>query len=422
MAEKIVLDNGVRIIVEAIPTLRSVSLGIWVQAGSRLEGPQERGISHLIEHMLFKGTRRRSAQQIATEIDGVGGFMNAFTSREYSSFYVKVMDQHLDLAVDLITDIYLDSTFDEKELERERSVVLQEIMMVEDTPEEHVMDLFHKAMWRGSSLAHPIQGERKQVAKLERELLLERWRQNYHHKEVLFSIAGNFSQRHLLDLLGSSAEKLCSDPAWPKRRPPKNNPGLEIVEKELEQVHVCMGVPAPSATDPRRYSYLLLNTILGGGMSSRLFQEVREKRGLAYSVYSFLSPYADVGILGIYLGTTAEHLKEALTVILAEMEKLVQEPVGEESLRSAREQIKGSLVLGLESSDRRMSRQAVNELYFGRQVPVEEVMEALEEETAESVQKAAQEALRVENMTVVVLGKASISSIPAPLSGILRKR
>ncbi|MGQ9859159.1 MAG: M16 family metallopeptidase [Thermodesulfobacteriota bacterium] len=415
MAEKIVLDSGVRVLLEPIEHLRSVCLGIWVAAGSRLEGPEEWGTAHFIEHMLFKGTRRRSAQQIASEIDAVGGVLNAFTSREYSSFYVKVMDEHLPLAVDLITDLYLESVFDPEELERERSVVLQEIRMVEDTPEEHVMDLLYKVMWKGSSMAHPVQGESRQVSRISRETLLDRWRDHYHHREALFSVAGRFQKEQLLRLLEGAGGSLCADPKWPKRRLPKSHAGIQLVKKDLEQVHVCLGVPAPSATHPGRYAYLLLNTILGGGMSSRLFQEVREKRGLAYSVYSFVNTYADAGVLGIYLGTTRDELHEALSVILDQMARLKEEPVSPEVLRSAREQVKGGLILGLESSDRRMGRQAQNELYFGREVSVEEVIQAMEEQTPESVRKAAQEAFQEKCICGVVLGNASGSDLPVAL-------
>ena len=419
MAEKIVLANGVRLLVDPIPHLRSVCLGIWVAAGSRLERPRERGMAHFIEHMLFKGTRRRTAQQIASEIDAVGGVLNAFTSREYSSFYVKVMDEHLPLAVDLVTDLYLESVFDPAELERERAVVLQEIRMVEDTPEEHVMDLFHKAMWKGSPMGHPIQGESRQVARMPREILMQGWAQHYHHREVLFSVAGNFKERALMELLEKAAGSLSATPSWPRSRPPRSHPGLQLVDKELEQVHVCLGFPAPCTTHPDRYAYYLLNTILGGGMSSRLFQEIREKRGLAYSVYSFLSSYADTGILGIYLGTTREELKEALGVILDQMADLTDRAVSEEALRAAREQVKGGLVLGLESSDRRMGRQAKNELYFGRDVSVEEIIQAMEEETPGSLQRAAQEAFAQERMSGVILGRASLVDIPEPLRNLV---
>ena len=418
-ADRIVLGNGVRVLLEPIPHLRSVSMGIWVAAGSRLEGPGERGISHFIEHMLFKGTARRSAQEIAMEIDSVGGVLNAFTSRECSSFYAKVMDEHLPMAVDLLADLYLHSTFDPQELERERGVLLQEIRMVEDTPEEHVMDLFHKAFWKGSSMGYPIQGEARNVARIRRDTLLNLLERHYHHRDVLVSVAGRFDTPALLHLLEDRMAGLQAPPRWAGRRRPAAHPGLRIVNKELEQVHVCLGAPAPSATHPDRYAYYLLNTVLGGGMSSRLFQEVREKRGLAYSIYSFISPYADTGTLGICLGTTRAELHEALSVILQEMDDLAQRRLSEEALRLAREQIKGGLILGMESSDRRMGRRAKNELYFGRDVPVEEVIGDMEAVSADSVLRAAKEVFRVEGLTGIVLGNASVEDVPEKLRALL---
>jgi predicted Zn-dependent peptidase len=419
MAEKIVLGNGVRVLLDPIPHLRSASMGVWVAAGSRLEGARGRGISHFVEHMLFKGTARRSAQQIALEIDSVGGVLNGFTSREYSSFFVKVVDDHLPMALDLLTDLYLNSAFDPQEMERERSVLLQEIRMVEDTPEEHVMDLFHKAFWKNSSMGHPIQGDVRNVSRISREEMLEFLGRYYHHREVLVSLAGRYDAQDILAMLAERLNDLDSAPPWPKLRQPHAHSGLHLVHKDLEQVHVCLGSPAPCATHPHRHAYYLLNTVLGGGMSSRLFQEVREKRGLAYSVYSFVSPYMDTGSLGIYVGTTREELLKALAVIVGQMEDLAQHPLDEETLRGAREQIKGGMILGLESSDRRMGRQAKNELYFGRDVSVEEVIQQMEEVTPDAVQRAAQDVFRPEGLTGVILGKASSSDVPEKLRGLL---
>ena len=419
MAERIVLGNGVRVLLDPIPHLRSVSMGIWVAAGSRLEGTGARGISHFVEHMLFKGTARRSAQQIALEIDSVGGVLNGFTSREYSSFYVKVMDEHLPMALDLLTDLYLHSAFDSQEMERERSVLLQEIRMVEDTPEEHVMDLFHKAFWKGSSMGYPIQGDVKNLSRISRKDVLVHLEKFYLHKEVLVSLAGRYERRDTLGMLAERLGGLDLAPEWPKRRKPRAHPGVHMVERDLEQVHVCLGSPAPSAKHPERHAYYLLNTIFGGGMSSRLFQEVREKRGLDYSVYSFVSPYMDTGSLGVCLGTTREELQEALSVVLEQMDDLAQHPPDEETLRGAREQIKGGLILGLESSDRRMGRQAKNELYFGRDVSVEEVIREMEGVTPDAVQRAAQDVFRPEGLTGVILGKASSGDVPEKLRGLL---
>jgi predicted Zn-dependent peptidase len=418
MTEKIRLSNGGRVLLEPIPHLRSVSIGFWVAAGSRLEKQNEQGICHFIEHMLFKGTRRRSAQQIAMEIDGVGGILNGFTSREYSSFYIKVIDQHLPLAIDLLADLYLHSTFDPLELERERGVILQEIKMVDDTPEDLVMDLFHKVFWRQSPMGHPVQGDSVTIAQLPRELLLDRLGRHYQHRDTLFSIAGHFEPEVLVRLLEERVGDMKSLPRWPPRRPPESFPGLHVVNKDLEQVHVCLGFSAPTATQPERFQYFLLNTILGGGMSSRLFQEVREKRGLAYAAYSFLSIYADAGLLSIYLGTTRDMLCEALTVILEQIDGLAAGPPSMQELDIAREQIKGGLILGLESSDRRMGRQAKNELYFGRDVPVDEVLEQLEAVTAEDVQAAAGAALRLDAMGGVLLGPVALNALPGPLQRI----
>jgi predicted Zn-dependent peptidase len=419
MVERIILENGVRVLLDPIAHLRSVSIGIWVAAGSRLEGPGERGISHFIEHMLFKGTARRSAQQIALEIDSVGGILNAFTSREYSSFFVKVMDEHLPMALDLLADLYLNATFDPQELERERGVVLQEIRMVEDSPEEHIMDLFHRVFWRGSPMAHPIQGDVRNVSRIRRDALLDRLGRHYHHREVLVSVAGRFEADPLLEIIREALQGLGTTPRWPTRKPPRPHAGLVIKERDLEQVHVCLGTGAPSATGDDRHAYYLLNTVLGGGMSSRLFQEVREKRGLAYSVYSFVSPYADTGSLGIYLGTTRKELSQALAVVMEQMGDLAGRPLSEEELRSAREQIKGGMILGLESSDRRMGRNAKNELYFGRDVPVEEVIGDMEVVTARDVQRAAQRALRLSEMTGVILGRASGADLPSEMRDLL---
>jgi predicted Zn-dependent peptidase len=419
MAEKILTNTGVKVLLDPIPHVRSTCMGIWVGAGSRLEGPSHRGAFHFIEHMLFKGTRRRSAQQIAVEIDSVGGVLNGFTSREYSSFYVKVMDEHLPLAVDLLTDIYTQSTFEEGELERERDVILQEIKMVDDTPEEQALDLFHKSFWRGSSMAHPIQGEMESVSNLKRDDLLEFFRRFYHHREVVVSVSGRFDREFLLEALEERLEPLRGDPQWPAQSTPDPHSGISLVHKDLEQVNVCIGTTAPSARDPDRYVYYILSTILGGGMSSMLFQEVREKRGLAYTVYSFLSPYRDTGVLLINLSTSEDKLCEALEVTLSQMEHMAQAPPSEDQLRIARDQIKGGIILGLESPDRRMARMAKNELYYGRDVSLEEVIQSLEEVTADQVLKAAQRSFDLERINALILGPATGKSLPKRLRALL---
>ncbi len=419
MADKILLENGVRILLDPIPHLRSVSAGIWVGAGSRQEQERDRGASHFIEHMLFKGTRRRSARQIALEIDSVGGVLNGFTSREYSSFYVKVMDTQLHLGMDLLADLYLCSVFDSQELERERGVILQEIRMIEDSPEEHVVDLFHTAFWDGSPMGYPVQGDAESVSLIRREELLARLERHYHHRGVVLSVAGRFETSELLRLLEDRLVGLTAGPDGPPLERPRAHPGIRLIAKDLEQVHVCLGTAAPCAAHPDRYAYWILNTVLGGGMSSRLFQEVREKRGLAYSIYSFVNSYADTGTINVYLGTTRDGLHEALEAMLGEMEALAESPLDEETLRIAREQIKGGLILGMESSDRRMGRLARNELYFGREITLEELLEDLDAVDSAAVMRAAQEAFRTDDMAGVVLGRASMDDVPSRLRALL---
>ena len=412
MVEKITLDNGVRVLLDPMEHLRSVSVGIWVAAGSRREAAEENGICHFVEHMLFKGTEKRNAQQIAMEVDSVGGLLNGFTSRECSSFYIKVIDEHLPVALDLLTDIYLNSTFDPEELERERNVIIQEIHMVEDTPEELVMDLCASAFWKDSPMGLPIQGVPKTVSAMAREHLLDTFRKRYRHEEVLISICGSYDAKEVIRMLNGRLEPLAAHADWPKTDPPETHSGIEVVEKDLEQVHVCLSMPGPSAVHRDRYAYSIMNTIFGGGMSSYLFQEVREKRGLVYNIYSYLSSYSDTGVMGVYLGTTSDELHEALTVVLDQMEILASRPVGEDILRSAREQIKSGIVLGLESSDRRMSRQAKNELVFGREVTVEEVIEGLEAVSAADVMEAARASFDMNSMGGIVLGNASPDQLP----------
>jgi predicted Zn-dependent peptidase len=419
MAEKIVLGNGVRVLLDQIPHLRSVSAGIWVAAGSRQEEDRDRGASHFIEHMLFKGTRRRTARQIALEIDSVGGVLNGFTSREYSSFSVKVMDTQLPVGMDLLTDLYLNSVFDPQELERERGVILQEIRMIEDSPEEHVVDLFYEGFWRGSPMGYPIQGDAQSVSLLRREELLARLQRHYHHSEVMVCVAGRFETSEVLHELEGRLGGLTVGPMQPDLQRPQPHPGIRLVHKDLEQVHVCLGTAAPCAAHPDRHAYWLLNTVLGGGMSSRLFQEVREKRGLAYSIYSFVNPYADTGTMNVYMGTSREGLREALEATLSQMERLAQAPLDEETLRCAREQIKGGVILGMESSERRMGRLARNELYFGREITLEELLDELDAVDSTAVLRAAQEAFRLDALAGVILGRVSMADLPCSIRALL---
>jgi len=415
MVEKTTLENGIQVITEEIPSVHSVSVGIWVQSGSRDEDQEENGICHFIEHMLFKGTKRRSAREIAKEIDSVGGVLNAFTSKEFSSFYAKVLAEHLPVALDLLFDLFLNSTFSSEEMERERQVIVQEINMVEDTPDEYIHDLFNESFWPHHPLGFPILGRLETIDRMNRSRLKEFFVRNYIGVQPLVVAAGRLKHE---DLLGPVREALVHIRPRPKRRksrPPRPHPQIFVKNKPLEQVHLLLGTQGFSATDPRRYAFSVLNTIFGGGMSSRLFQEIRENRGLAYSVYSFLSSFMDSGMLGVYVGTGENTLSPVLRIILREMKKLAGDSLSAKELRSAKEQLKGNLLLSLESTDSRMGRLAKNEIYFHRFVPTEEIIEGIESVSASEVAEIAQQLFRPDSLSLTVLGPVSGKDIPQGL-------
>jgi predicted Zn-dependent peptidase len=402
--QKTVLDNGIRVVTEKIPHLHSVSVGIWVDVGSRDEQEREGGLTHFIEHMLFKGTERRSALEIAKELDAVGGMSNAFTAKENTCFHAKVLDAHLPLVVDILGDIFLNSVFDSGEVERERQVILQEITMVEDTPDEYVHVLFHEKFWEPNPLSRSILGDAETVQSFTREISLDYMHRSYQPERIILSAAGSVDHNLLLKLV----EPLFRDfsrPSQPmKRTPPPLNPRLALYPKDLEQVHLCLGTRGTSLVEQDRYACGILNVILGGNMSSRLFQEVRERRGLAYSIYSFLNSHSDAGMLGIYAGVRPDTLEETLELIRKELRRLKQEPISDTSLREAKEHIKGGMYLSAESSDSRMSRLAKNEIQFGRFVPYEEIEAGLDTVTSEQVMALARTIFQPGSMAIVLLG------------------
>lgn len=410
MFAKTVLDNGIRIISEEMENVRSVSLGVWVENGSRHEARHENGISHFVEHLLFKGTERRSAASIAEEIDSVGGVLNAFTAKEYTCYYAKVLDEHLPLAIDLLTDIFLHSVFDPEEIEKERSVILQEILQVEDTPDDYVHDLFNLDFFRDHPLGRPICGEAATITKFRREVFLEFMRRRYLPSRVIVAAAGRLDREQLVaeirkrlgavDGLRNPAPDARPDP----EEPPRPRSGIFPHAKSLEQVHLCFGVPGIHQSHPLRYAAYVLNTILGGGMSSRLFQEIREKRGKAYSIYSFLAAYRDVGYLGVYAGTGIDWVEEVVESTVKELRKLTAEKVTDEELRRTQSQLLGNIVLGLESSDSWMSHIAKNEITFGKAVSVEEIAQGIRSVTREDIVELARTLFRSEGITLTLLG------------------
>jgi predicted Zn-dependent peptidase len=398
------LDNGVRVVTETMPGVASVTLGIWVENGSRYELSGQAGISHFLEHLFFKGTERRTAAQIAEEADSIGGVLNAFTGKEYTCYYAKVVTEHLPIAEDILSDIFLHSRFDPQEIDRERSVVLQEISQVEDTPDDYVHELFNLKFWPDHPLSYPVCGRTETVQGFAQRDFLDFVGARYRPDRLIIAAAGNVEHQQIVDWAAGQFSALEGSAEKVDGKPPLAQRNVFYQEKDLEQVHLCLGTPGISQSSHNRYAAYLLNTALGGGMSSRLFQEVREKRGRAYSVYSFLSSYLDAGYLGIYVGTSAQWIQEVVSIILAELKALKKEGLRPAELTRVKNQLKGNILLGLETSDNRMSRIAKNEIYFNTDIAPEEVAARIDATNNDELIVLAGELLRPEAMAVTLLG------------------
>ncbi len=398
------LPNGVRVLSEELPDLPSVSVGLWVESGSRHEAGEQAGISHFLEHLFFKGTERRTAAQIAEEIDAVGGYLNAFTNKEYTCYHARVLPEHLGVALDLLGDIFLHSRFPAEEIERERSVILQEISMAEDTPDDHVHDLFGQAFWAGHPLARPVAGSAETVTPLVRDDFVRFLEARYRPDRVLLVAAGCLAHDELVAVAEKAFGGLqgLSKPDVPT--PPVPRSGLTVHQKGLEQVHICLGVPGIPEDHPDRYAAHLLTQALGGGMSSRLFQEIRERRGKAYSVFAFLPSFRDGGYLGVYVATSAAWAREVVELVQEEFRRLAADGLRPDELARTKAQIKGSMLLSLETSGNRMGRLARNEIYFRRDVPLAEIAAAVDRVDGEAVLAAARRLLRPEALAITVLG------------------
>ena len=410
MFAKAVLDNGFRIVTQEMLDHRSVSLGIWVENGSRHEAQHENGISHFIEHLLFKGTEQRTAAQIAEEMDAVGGVLNAFTSKEHTCYYAKVLDEDLPLAIDLLTDIFLHSNFDSEEIERERSVILQEISQAEDTPDDYIHDLFSLDFFKDHPLARPICGSVETVSSFRRQDFLTFFKSRYRPRRIVVAGAGHLRHDQLVQAFN---ERLgfVSDSVYDGRSSsqddagaPEMGSGIFQHAKSLEQVHLCLGMPGVHQTHPQRYTAYVLNTLLGGGMSSRLFQEIREKRGKAYSVYSFSSAYKDVGYVGVYAGTSVEWVEEVVELILKELKQLAAGDIKDEEIRRTQGQLVGSMMLGLESTDSWMSHIARNEIYFGEPITTDEICRGIRAVSRDAVVDLASTLFGSQGIALSLLG------------------
>jgi predicted Zn-dependent peptidase len=419
MTRKSLLSNGVRVLTEAMPHSLSASIGIWVENGSRYEEPHENGVSHLIEHLLFKGTKKRTAAQIAEQIDAVGGVLNAFTGKEYTCYYAKVLGDDLGMATDLLADLLLESLFDAEEIKREQQVVLQEISQAEDTPDDFIHDLFNLKFWAGHPLALPIAGSIATVTGLDRALMTSFMNQRYRAERVFVAAAGKVEHDSLVAQCERLFGAIQGNGKVDAINPPKVHSLVLNHEKQLEQAHICMGGPGISQTDKARYAAYLLNTALGGGMSSRLFQEVREKRGKVYSIFSFLSSHIDCGYFGIYAGTNPEWVDEVLEITLGELKQVAREGLKASELERAKSQLKGNLLLGLESTDSRMNRLARNEIYFRRDIPVEELARDIEAVTHDQGIELAGTFFDRDQMALVVLGDLKGRELPADIFSAL---
>lgn len=398
MTYRLRLANGIRVVGEEIPMLRSVSIGIWVGTGSRHETVQNNGISHFLEHMFFKGTEKLTARELAEVFDSLGGQVNAFTSKEYTCFYAKVLDEHFDIALETLSDMLFNSRFAVEEIEKEKKVVIEEIRMYEDTPDELVMDVLSAAVYKNHPLGQTILGLEDNLRGFARNDILDYISNRYQPQDIVISIAGNVSR----ELAADAIERLFGHHVFPDPRSPQSIPELsqpsfhkvvELRPKDIEQVHLCLATPGYQAGDERLYPLILLNNALGSAPSSRLFQEIREERGMAYSVYSFHSAYQDCGMFGIYAGTSPEYTEEVLDLTYKICEEVAEKGLSDEELRKGKEQVKGSMMLSLESTSSRMSRLGKNELLLNRDVTIDETLEGITSVQPDDVRKVAREIL-----------------------------
>ncbi|HTD22575.1 MAG TPA: pitrilysin family protein [Terriglobales bacterium] len=400
-----VLPNGLTVLTETMPHIRSVSIGIWVRTGSRHEEPEANGVSHFLEHMVFKGTKSRSAEQIARQVDSIGGNMDAFTAKECICFNVKVLDQHMPIAMDVLSDLVLNPVLDVNDIARERGVIMEEIKMDEDNPDYLVHEIFTQNFWKDHPLGKPILGTKETVRAFDQELLQSYYRKHIHPENIIIAAAGNLDAKRFVELVNERFQSFKPGKNGLHDTPPEVKARIIMRNKKaLEQVQICLGVPAHPISHERRYSAYVLNTLLGGGMSSRLFQNVRERQGLVYAIFSELSPYRDTGCLSVYAGTSRQSAPKVVESVVSEFRSLKENGIPEDELCRAKDQLKGNLMLSLESSTSRMSNLARQEMYFDRFFGLDEIIERIEAVTAPDLQALAQEYFQPDRIAVTVLG------------------
>ena len=409
--------SGLRLVTESMPHVRSVTIGVWLTRGSRHESDAESGVAHFVEHMLFKGTATRSAQQIAQAIDSIGGQLDAFTAKEYAAYFIKVLDEHLPVALDLLSDMILHPALAPDDVAKEQSVILEEIKMVEDAPDDLVHELFAQQFWARHPLGRPILGTPDTVSSFSSAGLRKYFERTYAASHLVVVAAGHLEHPRLREMVDHAFASLPIHPASAGTVPPAITPGVVSRHKDIEQSHVCLGTRAYPLAHADRHVLYVLNTILGGSMSSRLFQHIREERGLAYAVFSNLTTYSDAGMLTVYAGCASDKVNEVIDLTLAELREITEHAVPPEELRRAKDHLKGSLMLGLESTSSRMSHLARQEMYFGKQFTLDHTLASIEAVTAHDLARVARDLFLGENLVVTVVGPKHGQS---PAEGRLR--
>ncbi len=410
MFKKATLRNNIPLVMETAQEMHSVCLGIWVKVGSRFEEPVNNGISHFLEHMFFKGTEQRSAEGIAMEIDSLGGELNAFTSTEYTLYYVKVLDEYLDRAVELLTDIFLNSTFPENDIEKEKGIINEEISMVEDTPSDFVFELFANNIWGDNALGQTVLGKRETIGVFKRDDLINHVNNYYGTENIIISCSGKFDEDKLINRLNEGIGSLKRNSIKKDVFVPGYSGGLKVLTKDLSEAHICIGLKGMPYSSDDRYTMHLLNTILGSGFSSRLFQNVREKKGLVYSIYSYHVSYIDTGIWSVYAGTDKKHVSEVINISVDEVMNLAGS-VTEDELQRAKAQLKGNLILALESTSNKMTNIAKQEIYYGKYFTPDEIIKMVEDVTIDDLRALSNRIVGESPIAVTVYGPVTESDL-----------
>jgi len=399
------LNCGVRIVMEEIPYVRSVSIGIWVKAGSVDETAKNSGISHFIEHMLFKGTEKRSAKKIAEDVDKIGGQINAFTGKEATCYYLKTLSDNIDKAADILVDMFLNSKFDEEEMEKEKRVVCEEIKMIEDSPEDYAHDIISELIFKGTPLAKSIIGTPKSLQGITRKAIKKYIAEEYTRDNIVVSICGCFNQDHVCELFDSKLIALNAHKEPKVHDVVEYKPNYKVKVKDIEQSHICLGLKGVAIDDDRYYPLMLLNNIMGGSMSSRLFQNIREEKGLAYSVYSMSSSFSNTGYFNIYAGVSHEKVRDAIGGIQDELRALAKGGVTEEELETAKEQMKGSYIFSLENVNGRMFSNGKNMLLLNKIYTPEEVLASIDAVTPDDIRDISEMVTDIRNYSGVLVGR-----------------